>query len=214
MEIDLIEDTSDHDETLESMPVGSIYLESGSVSEEGSHNNWQKYYPIWQSSRSVAWKQIGDCYEMTTEYLLTILQPYPGDEFYEEWQWSCPPDRCFQVRCIRSHNDFKIYDRLTDFEITINKSQLDNLKFNLGHWYAKSQARALGLKDSMKNKFLAHIEEPIALVTMQLLHDGIHAHFRMSTLTQTLMTGSLFIWRTSEALLMLWLIKIWISSLR
>jgi len=47
----------------------------------------------------------------------------------------------------------------------------------LGHWYAKSQARALGLKDSMKNKFLAHIEEPIALVTMQLLHDKIHAHF-------------------------------------
>jgi len=54
MEMNLIEETSDHDEALESMPVGSIYLESGSVSEEGSHNNWQKYYPIWQSSRSVA----------------------------------------------------------------------------------------------------------------------------------------------------------------
>jgi len=64
-----------------------------------------------------------------------------------------------------------------DFEIIINKSQLDNLKFNLGHWYAKSRARALGLNDSMKNKFLACMEEPVALVTMQLLRNGIHAHF-------------------------------------
>ena len=163
MEMNLIEETTDHDETLESMPLGSIYLEFDSVLEEISHNNWRKNYPIWQSPRSVVQKQIGDCYEMTTEYLLTILQPYPGDEFYGERQRSCPPDRCFQVRHLRSHNDFKIIDRLTDFEITINKSWLDNLKFNLGHWYAKRQARALGLNDSMKNKFLACMEEPVAV---------------------------------------------------
>jgi reverse transcriptase-like protein/aspartyl protease/zinc knuckle protein len=180
MQMNLIEDIDDSEEVLESMPVGMMSIGPDTSSEYyyQANPNWRNYYPFGQSLRALGPPNIGDCYAMTTEYLLTILQPYPGDHFWEEHVWPCSPDTRFRVERRGGYNySFCITDRLAEIDIIITKSQLSNPKFNLGHWYAKNRARALGLKDSMKEEYFIPMDDPIASITKQVLQSGIHAHF-------------------------------------
>jgi hypothetical protein len=44
--------------------------------------NWCKVYPQWNQDHISACRQLGDCYAMVVEALLTKEQPYPGDDKY------------------------------------------------------------------------------------------------------------------------------------
>lgn len=189
MNMSLIEDLNEDKDFIESLPVGLVNMGpvddlnySTPTSTNAASNAWQKWYPIWQSPGTVARNRIGDCNKMTAEYLLTIMQPYPGDEVSGDEVWTvplpCPPYERFQVECVHgSTRSFKIMDKWANFEITIPKSDLDNRKFNLGHWYARHHARTLGIKKPAKDSYPAQLEDPLVLVAMSLLRSGIHAHY-------------------------------------
>ena len=80
MDMAIIEDDNDNESILESMPVGCIDINS----TENQAEDLQKWYPDWQNPEALAPEQIGNCYEMTAEYVLTIRQPYPGDDLAAE----------------------------------------------------------------------------------------------------------------------------------
>jgi hypothetical protein len=89
MNMTIIEDNDSQDNAsvLSSMPVGSINMESIEEIKTASNEDWRKWYPTWKNPQALAREQIGDCYEMTAEYLLTILQPYPGDDLSTISAW-------------------------------------------------------------------------------------------------------------------------------
>ena len=110
MNMEVIE-SDDSGETLESLPVGFIDVSPGTVATEIPEpvidNGWRKWYPDWQDPRALAPCQIGNCYEKTAEYILTIQQPYPGDGHYNGNLTLCIPSERFKVKQ-ESVNSFKI----------------------------------------------------------------------------------------------------------
>ena len=62
---------------LESLPLRMI-----EVKKQNNGNNRQADYPDWDQLEAQTQPEIGDCYAMMAEYILTIQQPYPGDEQY------------------------------------------------------------------------------------------------------------------------------------
>jgi hypothetical protein len=182
MNMNLIEEDGKSGEFLESMPVGSISMDVDNNTEFTNHvpiiEEWRKWYPTWQGPRSLARSEIGDCYKMTIEYALTISQPYPGDELWGDWTQGRPPYNRFHVARLRKNvRNFIIYDKVTDFSITLHRSQVDNCKFNIGRWYAKSRARYLELKKPKLDGYHETVGHPLAFIAQNLLESGIHAHF-------------------------------------
>ena len=149
MEMDLLEEGTGDVELLSSMPVGMIsYVAAEGNSTMNDHNHWRLNYPIWQWSGIAAQRYIGDCYAMTAKYQLTTQQPYPGDEFWSNY--NVKPDDCFRVVRLRKNPDlFNITDKLATFEIPISINYLSNPKFNLSQWYTKWRAQILGLDESV-----------------------------------------------------------------
>ena len=179
MDMTVIEN-DDSDEVIESLPVGFIDVspeeEWSEVPEPLIDNSWRKNYPDWQDPRASAPMSIGNCYEKTAEYVLTIQQPYPGDGYFNHrLNIYSPPER-FRVTQLRS-DVFRVQDRLTEFEICIETSQLKNVKFNLGHWYAKWRALVLGLKKPSKKEYPQQLEDPLVLVTQHVLKSGINDYY-------------------------------------
>ena len=85
MDMTVIVDDTDIGEVIQTMPVRAISIDpivAEAVDE--SDEDWRKWYSIWKHPQSLAPEQIRNCYEMTAEYLLTIHQPYPGDELRNE----------------------------------------------------------------------------------------------------------------------------------
>ena len=78
MGMSIIEETDSDEEILTSMLVGSVNMRLDDIPEKVK--GWQKWYPSWQHPQALAREEIGNCYEMMAEYLLTTLQPYLGDE--------------------------------------------------------------------------------------------------------------------------------------
>ena len=66
-------------EVLDSLPLGMVELQESDHSE----NEWRDNYPEWDQLGARARPVVGDCYAMMAEYILTIQQPYPGDEGYK-----------------------------------------------------------------------------------------------------------------------------------
>ena len=139
-------------------------------------DSWRKWYPDWQDPRALAPCQIGNCYEKTAEYILTIQQPYPGDGYYNGNLMLCPPSERFKVKQ-ESVNSFKIRDRLTEQEISIEKLRLENVRFNLGHWYAKHRARILELEKPSAKGYPQQLENLLVLVTQHVLRNGINDYY-------------------------------------
>jgi hypothetical protein len=78
---------------------------------------------------------------MMAEYILTIQQPYPGDEHYCPIE---PPYKRFGItKC--SPRLYLIADRLTGFLVKIAKTHLANPHFDIQGWYARKRTKALNL---------------------------------------------------------------------
>lgn len=132
-----------------------------------------KMVPHLETSSSVS--QGANCYEITAEYLLTVFQPYPGDE---QGPPPCAPYNRFQIKQhINNAEFFRIRDTFQDFEITVMKTQLANPKFNLCHWYAKQHTHVLKLWIPTTSEYPPQLENPVVLVTRSLLQARINSHF-------------------------------------
>ena len=179
MEMSILEDINNGDDLLDSMPVGSMNMRIDDIPESTEINEgWRKWYPSWQHPQALAREKIGNCYEMMAEYLLTTLQPYPGDEIKTKQSQYCSPDSQFEVKSMQKDtNKFQKNDYSTGFKIMIDKSRLGNPRFNLGHWYAKKRAKTLGIRIPTTKEYSPQLENPIVLVTKNLLQNGSHSHF-------------------------------------
>ena len=174
----LIEDISDHEEILDSMPVGVIGLAIDSDFEITESNyNWRENYPLWQHAGTMAREQLGDCFCIAMEYILTISQPYPGDDHWDK-NYDCALDRRFRVNQSKRIPDIlKIKDDLTGVKVEIHKFDLDNSKFNFSHWFAKKQCEILNLEPPISRGNYIRLEDPRILIARNLLFNSIHSHF-------------------------------------
>jgi hypothetical protein len=83
--MDLIDDYSGDDEKeINSLSIGCLGYHTEAFCRvpmaPTQYKSWRRNYPMWQSPRISDRRQIEDCYELATTHVLTILQPYPGDE--------------------------------------------------------------------------------------------------------------------------------------
>ena len=126
-------------EVLESLLVGAIYFDTQDQNSAAPIlpyplDEWQEHYPYWKESNIYPRQTIGDCYAMQADAILTLEQPYPGDDRYDSSQ--VRPEWQFTVKGTCVNDDYMIYDSLTKFQISINKSYLSNHQFDLAQWYA------------------------------------------------------------------------------
>jgi hypothetical protein len=123
-------------EVLESLPLGMVELKSQEVTYD-----WHANYSDWDQLRARTQPRLRDCYAMMAKYILTIQQPYPGDERYCSIE---PPYEHFNItRCTPSN--YLIVDQLTGFLVKLAKTHLANPHFNIQGWYVRKHTRALTL---------------------------------------------------------------------
>jgi Zinc knuckle len=134
------EDDSDDVEVLDSLPVGAIMMElDGLVPDLGDEgpeltsttpqdeedrlfwplSKWKEHYPYWGQPGILARHRIGDSYLMVANSVLTLRQPYPGDEYLPNTIELRP-----EVRFLVSSRGetYQIYDALIDVQVTIESS--------------------------------------------------------------------------------------------
>ena len=116
---------SDEVEVLEGLPVGVMALED--VAEESAEllfeemedvppwplSEWRDHYPYWEQSDIEPRGMIGNSYLMVAVTVLTLGQPYPGDENYTPPDAQRPetwPEMRFTISKRRS--DYFIHDAL------------------------------------------------------------------------------------------------------
>ena len=79
-------------EVLESLPLGVMHLEPEMVDVEAGNFHGEprsiRLLPSWMEYHSQPQQSIGDAFGMQGEHILTLNQPYVGDERYDK-QWCC-----------------------------------------------------------------------------------------------------------------------------
>jgi hypothetical protein len=129
---------SDGVEILDGLPVGVMSLEiiwselASSTSEEMDVppwplDEWKDHYPYWGQKGILARRMMGDSYVMVANTVLTLGQPYPGDERYPSPDNQRPetwPEMRFTV--CRRRSEFTIHDALVEEQISIEGDLLKN----------------------------------------------------------------------------------------
>ena len=115
------ENSSDGVEVLDSLPIGALFIEPEDEAAELTDSDllddvtdlercpiseWRNHYPYWGQPGIQARCAMGDSYAIVTNAVLTLGQPYPGDELYHLIEMR-PEDR-FLVR--KRGSEYKIYD--------------------------------------------------------------------------------------------------------
>ena len=177
MIMDLLEEDLEieKNKVLESMPVGVVDVDSADVPSED--DDWRKWYPTWMSPMAGPNEEIGNCYEMTAEYLLTKFQPYPGDELVLNISKRDPVDRFGVSHSIENPEELAIYDRFNKLGFALSKSSLADPKFNPAHWYATKCAKAFNMKRPTQKEYPQQLINPVVTVASCLLRSGVQCHF-------------------------------------
>lgn len=110
---------------------------------------------------------------MVDDALLTMQQPYPGDELFELDGFN--PELRFNITFKVGTGDYTIRDHLMNTRVAVARSLLEKPKFDISRWYAARQIKALGL--GMKNSHQGTMGYTVHLVTIKLLTDGIASHY-------------------------------------
>jgi hypothetical protein len=97
--------------------------------------NWCKVYPQWNQDHISACCQLGNCYAMVVEALLTKEQPYPGNDKHIYSKEILPYTR-FEVTQV-NRAGYNIKDWLTEFKISIPMYLLENSHFEVSGWYTQ-----------------------------------------------------------------------------
>ncbi|KAF8800028.1 hypothetical protein BYT27DRAFT_7217359 [Phlegmacium glaucopus] len=169
-------DSDEYVEVLDSLPVGAMCF--GDPSQMAPvipwpRDEWREHYPWWNEPRILARPWIGDCYAMVADSILTLEQPYPGDEGFDFSD--VPPELRFNIVKQTTTDSYVIEDRLTGLHSTIFRSMLENPKFDISHWFAKKQARALNLDSRVKHRH--QMGDALSVVATKLLTDGIASSY-------------------------------------
>ena len=151
------------------------------VPTSGSEVDWWERYPLREQPGLLARRIIGDCYGIIVEEILTKYQPYPGDD-----QWSSvgiDPTQRFSARRGKDGIGYWVRDRRTRLHTLLPQAYVENIYFNLPHWYAKLSAKKANWSKPLMSKIkLNHyynerIGDAIHVVANKLLENGISSHF-------------------------------------
>jgi hypothetical protein len=110
---------------LESLPLRMVKVERWEAM-----NNWCNHYLEWDQPGAPTQTELGNCYLMIAEYILTILQPYPRDERFRLIK---PVYEHFNISRHTS-GTYLIIDWLTGFKVKLAKLCLANPHFDLRRW--------------------------------------------------------------------------------
>ena len=117
----------------------------------------------------LARQRIGDCYAMVADTILTVQQPYPGDEQYQ--YTTLHPELKFIVTRKHSNDGYTIQDCLANLHVTVTQSLIEHPQFDLSQWYAKRRIQILNLRQWPTQNYA--MGDAIGLVATKLLTDRI-----------------------------------------
>ena len=183
------EQDSDDVEVLEGLPLGSMSFDNELPELESDPNEvmdvppwpldqWRDLYPFWGRYGILARLRIGDSYLMVAIAILTLSQPYPGDERYplpDMILHETRPEARFRMTSRKSV--YQIYDAFVGEEVSIEKDLLKNPRFNLARWYAVRRAQALTLDKKVIGHYKGPMGHAVSEVARKLLTDGIHTYY-------------------------------------
>ena len=139
--------SEDFIEVLEGLPLGAMafgdldpsqinpsnkWMELTAPVLFGPIDEWRDQYPRWKEPGVWACHRIGDCYVLVADSVLTLSQPFPGDEQFEMSELR--PELRFRVTRSPTDNEYVIQDHLIQESVTIAKLMLEKPCFNLGRW--------------------------------------------------------------------------------
>ena len=175
-------------EVLDSLPLGALFFEKDAehIPLEylddpsnrvpviksvwpGPRSEWKDHYPCWQEPEALARRRLGDCFLMVADAILTVQQPYPGDERYE-YTALCPELRFVVTRNPRN-GGYNIQDRLANSHVTVAQALLEHPQFDISRWYAKRRIQFLNLQQKPTHHHV--MGDAISQVATKLLTDGI-----------------------------------------
>ena len=189
MEPTIVEpDSEDLVEVLDSLPVGSMafgditsaqvhpankWMELTAPVLFGPIEEWRDQYPRWKEKGVWARRRIGDCYALVADAILTLSQPFPGDEQFSMAELR--PELRFRVVKNDDSTEYTVHDYLVQKTTSVSLSLLRKPRFNLGRWYARRLQQA-SVRD---RQLLEHAEmgSAISIVAAKLLEDGSHSYF-------------------------------------
>ena len=94
---------------------------------------------------------MGDCYALVADEMLTLAQPFPGDDRFDAA--NIRPELRFRVIRIQDITpEYIIHDYLTNKTVEISKSLLEKPHFNVGRWYAKRRDQEYRLDETSFQK--------------------------------------------------------------
>ena len=181
-------DSEDFVEILDSLPVGSMAfgdLTSAQVHPSnkwmeltapvlfGPIEEWRDQYPRWKEKGVWARRRIGDCFALVADAVLTLSQPFPGDEQFSMEELR--PELRFRVVRNDDSTNYTIHDYLAQRTTLVSLSLLSKPRFNIGRWYArKLEQGSVGDK-----RLLEHAEMglAVAVVATKLLEDGSSSYY-------------------------------------
>jgi hypothetical protein len=79
-------DSEGQPEVLDSLPLGAIGFgdpERLTSVVPWPLEEWREHYPYWNESCILARENIGDCYAMMIDTILTLEAPFPGDHLFD-----------------------------------------------------------------------------------------------------------------------------------
>ena len=163
------------------MPLGAVAFEETEPALPACYQptaDWRNSYPYWSNPNIPARKEIGDCYAMVADAILTTEQPYPGDELFN--LEGLQPELRFSITLQDKTQEYTIQDRLVDSRVSVARNLLEKPKFDISRWYATKRIRALDLP--MRANHTYKMGHAINLVAAKLLTNGIASSYPCTTL--------------------------------
>ena len=180
-EITLHDDASDGSvEVLESLPLGAMFYRYSDGVETGNFHGEPKsirLLPAWMERHSLPRSRIGNVYCLQAEYVLTVNQPYFGDERYED-RWQAVSSRRRMNISKGTSQFYYVEDELTEFQVKLHRRFMENPDFNLADWYNKKRTYHFN-QDTTEDRTgpETRMGDAPAIVARHLLEDGIDAYY-------------------------------------
>ena len=175
-------------EVLDSLPLGAMAFEDEDPDQYDPSTKWSEWtapvilgpieewrdsYPRWKDPGVWTRREIGDCYALVADSILTLSQPFPGDELSEAGDLR--PEHRFRVRKKDTTPEYIIQDHLIQGIVILPESLIKKPSFNIGRWYArKINDTACKDKSLLKD---ATMGMAVPIVAAKLLKDGIRSYY-------------------------------------
>ena len=175
-------------EVLDSLPLGALalgdlhpldfapsnkWMELSAPVILESIEDWRQSYPHWKEPGVWARRRMGDCYALVADAILTLAQPFPGDEDFEGSD--VRPELRFRVFKDLNNDQYIVQDHLAIESIVIPIELMKKPNFNIGRYYARRRKQSkLESKDILQH---AKMGDAAITVATKLLVDGIQSYY-------------------------------------